>query len=230
MHVKNTYHRLTRKCSLQIICIVGAALLAALSSCNNNKGNKATNDSLLADHSVLSDSMQIIHDIDSADYTALFKYKANIWLSKVLNNSQTKWDNFHLSEFWKVDSLKEISDTLEKGFLTEYAMFLTWSPDSMYLLDRGSYGVTMAKDKNGKLYVESGDVDGEVRLYNTKKHSSARLLFYGPSTNILDARWTDSSQVALLGTFDTSGNHHPDTTLWLIDIKDNFFRKYTYHN
>jgi hypothetical protein len=222
MHVKNTYR-------LLVICTVAVTSLAALSSCNNNKGNKATNDSLLADHSVLSDSMQIIHDIDSADYTDLFKYKANTWLSKVLNNSQTKWDNFHLVDYWKDDSLKRSSFKPAKNFYTDYAMYLKWSPDSNYIFDMGSYGVTVVKDKQGNTSIESGDIDNEVTLLDPVHQTKTRLLFFGPGTTPVNARWLDSSQVALVGLFDTSSNHQPDTLMWLIDVKEKFFRKYSYH-
>ncbi len=223
MHITITYHRL--KYSLAIICIV---LLAGLSSCNNNKGNKAVNDSLRADLPVLSDSMQAVHDIDSADYASLFKSKTNVWLSGMFDNKQTKWDNFHLVDYWKDENLKSTPFTLTKKFYADYAMFLKWSPDSSYIFDM-SYGMMVNKDKSGNTSFESGSVDNEVALLNLANKTKTRLIFFGPGTTPVNARWVDSSQVALIGLFDTSGNNPPDTLMWLIDVKENFFRKYSYH-
>ncbi|HWB24212.1 MAG TPA: hypothetical protein VG738_01980 [Chitinophagaceae bacterium] len=211
--------------------IAFATGIICLAACNNNKAKeeKAVPDSLVSKELSGDDSLQLVHDIDSADYASLFKNKTNVWASTVLADKGIKWTNFALSDFWRDDSIKEMSGyALDKKFLNDYAIFLTWSPDSAYILDRGAYGVTMARDKKGQLYVQDGDVDTEVRLYNPNKNSYAKLFFCGPGTSVWDAHWPDAEQVALLGTVDTSSNHHPDTLLWLINVKDNFFRKYKY--
>jgi hypothetical protein len=33
-----------------------------------------------------------------------------------------------------------------------------------------------------------------------------------------------------MGTVDEKGNNMPDTLIWLVDVKQNFFRKYRYLN
>jgi hypothetical protein len=198
-------------------------------SCNNGKEQKANADSLAANGLQEDDSLQMTHDIDSADYASIFKNKTNIWAGAVLDNNNLKWADFRLDDFWKDDSIKEVpGKVLDKRFLDDYAIFLTWSPDSTYILDRGSYGVMMARDKKGQLYREGGDADTKVQLYNVNTKTSAKLFFCGPGTSIWDAHWPDGEQVALLGAVDTSNNHHPDTLLWLINVKDRFFRKYKY--
>jgi hypothetical protein len=213
--------------------ILPAVAIICLASCNSNKvkEKKAAAGSVIAVSKNLSpaDSLQLVHDIDSADYLALFKNKTNIWISKMLDDPGAKWANFHLVDFWKKTDHPPRPGTLTKNFVTDYAMFLKWSPDSTYMLDIGSYGVTMARDKNGQLYVESGDVDSEIDLYNINEKTSERMLFFGPSTIAIGAHWADSVKVALLGLFNKNDNHHPDTILWIINAKEKFFSKYVYH-
>jgi len=225
------------KNNAQIKCVFnGLAMLiiiaTVLTACKNNKQpvKKVAKDSVINIPKNLSvtDSLQLVQDIDSADYAYLFKNKTNIWIIKALNNPKIKWTDFRQADFYQVDSIKQIKDEPAKKLLEDYGMFLRWSPDSTYLLDFGSYGVTMARHKNGQLYIESGDIDSELRLFNIRKKTSARLMFHGSFTNTWDAHWADSAQVVLLGTFDTSANNHPDTTLWMINVKNNFFRRYVY--
>ncbi len=213
--------------------IVLAVLICFATSCNNHKPpvRKVSLDSVLINNRNLSiaDSLQLARDIDSADLISVFKNKTNIWLTRTLDNKQMKWDNFHLDDFWRDDSLKESAFTPAKNFYTDYAMYLKWSPDSAYIFDMGSYGVTVSKDKAGNTSIESGDIDNEVSLVDTKANTKTKLLFFGPSISPVNAHWADSSKVALIGLSDTSLNHnHIDTILWLINVKEKFFSKYIY--
>lgn len=174
------------------------------------------------------DSLQLVHDIDSADYAYLFKNQVNIWVSKALGDSNLRWTDFTLADFREDDDIKHTGGELPKRLRDNYSMFLRWSPDSSYVLDFGSYGAVLDRDKNGQEYINDGEIDNEIRLYNTKMKTTSRLVFEGPGAHTWDARWADGEQVAILGTFDTSGGHHIDTTLWLVNVKNNFFRKYNY--
>jgi hypothetical protein len=206
--------------------------LAAAASCKNGNTNAAipkttVNYNLPQLGNSKADSLQMAHDIDSADYKALFKNKTNLWLYKLLLNKQNKWENFHLIDFYN-DKHIAIPDTPPHKFLEDYRIFLRWSPDSSYMLDIGSYGVQMARDKAGKLYIESGDVDTQVRLHYNKSKTSTKLLFFGPSSWALDAKWIDSSRFAMVSVFDTTSHRHPDTLLWIFDVRDSLFSKYKY--
>jgi len=203
-----------------------------IAACKNNKASvkKAAKDSVIAvpKNLTISDSLQLVHDIDSADYDYLFANHTNTWIKKLLNDTALKWTDFSLVDFNQRNNLQEVNQVPGKELLRDYSIFLRLSPDSTYLLDFGSYGVTMTRDKSGRLFIQDGDVDSEIRLYNNITKTSRRLMFHGPSSNTWDAHWAGNQQVALLGTFDTSNNHHPDTLLWLINVKDNFFRQYKY--
>jgi len=212
-------------CGLLVVLVFGAV------SCKNKpvKTNEKKDTVGPGVQQPVADSLAMAHDIDSADYVALFKNKTNAWLYKMLMNKQNKWANFELLDYWRRDSLKEYAYKPTKGFFTEYAMFLEWSPDSSYILDHGSYGVEMKKDKDGNYFVESGDVDQEIALIDNKAKTTARLLFFGSGTSAWGAHWIDSAQVALLGQYNPESGKHPDTLLWIINVKDKFFRKYRYH-
>jgi len=216
-----------------VIAVITITFTAGvLSSCNNHKDKPATpvRDSVItiSKNLTLSDSLQLVHDIDSADYAYLFKNQVNIWVSKALNNPSLKWTDFTLDDFREDDDIKQTSGELPKKLQDDYSMFLRWNADSSYVLDFGSYGAVIDKDKNGQEYIHGGDIDNEIRLYNRKMKTSSRLIFDGPGSHTWDARWADSEQVAILGTFDTTSGRHADTTLWLVNVNTNFFRKYNY--
>ena len=215
-----------------IIAVVTAFAAGLLFSCNNHKDKQAkpVRDSVItiSKNLTVSDSLQLVHDIDSADYAYLFKNQVNIWISKALNNPSLKWTDFTLADFREDDDIKETSGELTKKLLDDYNMFLRWNPDSTYVLDFGSYGAVIDKDKNGQKYIHDGEIDNEIRLYNKPKKTTSRLVFDGPGAHTWDARWADGEQVAILGTFDTTNGRHADTTLWLVNVKTNFFRKYNY--
>jgi hypothetical protein len=201
-------------------------LVCCLTACKNKKPLPFNDSETPAQH--VSDSLKLAQAIDSADYNILFKNKTNIWLYKMLMNKQNKWANFKLVDFWHKDSLTRYDYQRDTDFYEAYAMFLKWSPDSTYILDHGSYGVEMGKDKKGKYYVKSNDFEKEIDLINNKTKTTGRLLFFGPSTSALSAHWLDSTQVALLGVDNSENSKHSDTLLWIYNIKDKLFRKYKY--
>jgi hypothetical protein len=62
-------------------------------------------------------------------------------------------------------------------------------------------------------------------IYPRQKQKE-RLLFFGPGITVVDGRWLDPSQVAVLALYDQNGDHHTDTLLWIINARERFFRKY----
>ncbi len=230
--------------------IAGISILfsvCCLASCNNRNNTskelktdapvtafdpekEITNDSMITHHPAVTreDSLLAEHEIDSTNYLLVFKNKTNIWLDTSLGRPHSTWSDFHILEYSDKIIHAPSPGTPEKQFLTDYDMFLKWSPDSSYIFDIGSYGVTMAKDESGKLYVESEDVDSEIDLYNNKAKTKQRILFFGPSTCAWDAHWMDTSHVAMLGLCNPNADVHPDTILWIINIKNSFISKYKF--
>lgn len=187
-------------------------------TCNNNKNKNAD-----------TDSVETARSISAEDSALLFDRQAHLFISNTLQTTAWKWNQFSLEEFWAEDSVDKKTFTPEADFYKKYADVLKWSPDSTYILDIGSYGSVVLKDTNGNNHIMPGDPDTEVALLYPKEHKKWRLLFGGPSTHVLDAVWADSSDVAMLGALDTKETGHPDTLLWIIDVKENFFRKYKWH-
>jgi len=189
------------------------------SSCNNNQEEEQT---------TTEDSVVIAGDIAQEDSILFFENKADEWLDLSFhnNNNTDTWKKFKLKEFWYEDSLPAQTFKPEQGFYKDYAPLLKWSPDSSYVLDIGTYGKVLVKDKNGSISIRDGEVDSKASLIFTKAGTISELVFLGAGGSIIDGHWIDTTQFSLLGSFDEKGDQHPDTLLWVIDVKDRFFRKY----
>lgn len=196
------------------------AIAAIVSSCNcNNNGKKE-------EETIELDSAQTAQSIISEDSTIIFDNSTRQWLGQSLQQNSLNWNRFRLLTFWAEDTLEKTDAGTPPDFYTKYAPVLKWSPDSNYVLDIGSYGAVVLKDTTGKHFVAAGEPDSEVAILFPKENKKTRVLFGGPSLRIINASWADTSQVAMLGSLDTSHTGHPDTLLWLIDVKERFFRKY----
>jgi len=190
-----------------------------ITSCSGNEKKEPK------ENTVVDDSVQTARSIASEDSMMIFNNNTG-WISESIKKNNIDWRRFHLEEFWSDDSLQKKSFQPDKEFYKDYAPVLRWSPDSSYVLDIGSYGSVKIKDTSGNTRIEGGEPDTEVSLLYPKEKNKARLLFFGPGTTIVDGRWLDSSQVAMLGLYDENGDNHPDTLMWIINAKENFFRKY----
>jgi hypothetical protein len=200
---------------------IGVIIFAlSIASCSGNEKEEQK------ENTVSDDSVQTIKSIASEDSMMIFNNSAENWISKSIQKNNLDWNRFSLDEFWSDDSLQKKTFEPDKEFYKDYAQVLRWSPDSNYILDFGSYGSVQVKDKAGNTHIENGEPDTEVSILYPKEKHKTRLLFFGPSTTIVDGRWLDSSQVAVLGLYDKNGDHQSDTLLWIINAKENFFRKY----
>jgi len=199
-----------------VFCIVA---LMCIASCNNKK-DKEANEELPA-----MDSTQTAASIETEDSTMIFNNPGDL-NNQTVNNVRSNWNRLKLKEFWYEDSLQQKPYEANAEFYNDYDSLLKWSKDSSYILDIGTYSMMSIKDKNGKKHLESGEADSEIALLDPKNKMRTRLLFFGPGTTIEGAQWIDSNQVAILGTFDENADNKADTTLWIINAKDKFFKKY----
>lgn len=193
-------------------------LCLLVTSCSNSQKEE---------ESVQEDSVIMVEDIAEEDSALIFENNADEWLDlSLLNNDAGSWRKFKLQEFWYEDSMQEQPFQPAPGFYKDYAPLLKWSPDSSYVLDIGTYGKVLVKDKKGNITIQDGEVDTKASLVFAKKGTVAELIFLGAGGNIIDGHWIDSTQFSVLGTFDIKGDQTPDTILWVIDAKEKFFRKY----
>jgi hypothetical protein len=189
-----------------------------------------TRDSIIMHHPAITkeDSMRIAHEIDSTDYLLVFENKTNTWLDTTLGRQHSTWADFHLIEY-SSDNGHQVHPTApDNQFLTDYAPLLIWSPDSTYFLDIGSDSHELVKGANGKMHLEFVDLENTIDLINYKLRTSEKIFFFGFSTSAWDAHWMDTSHVALLGRYNPNSDGHPDTILWVINIKNNFISKYKF--
>lgn len=208
----NTFRKYLQSLLFLLLCLLAT-------SCNNNQKEE--------EESVQEDSVIMVEDIAEEDSVLIFENNADEWLDlSLLNNNAGSWRKFKLQEFWYEDSMQEQLFQPAPGFYKDYARLLKWSPDSSYVLDIGTYGKVLVKDKRGNITIQDGEVDSKASLVFIKKGTVAELIFLGAGGNIIDGRWIDSTQFSVLGTFDIKGDQTPDTILWVIDAKEKFFRKY----
>ncbi|BAV09669.1 hypothetical protein SAMN05421788_1011100 [Filimonas lacunae] len=192
--------------------------------CNNNKQQAQE------EKAIELDSSQTALSIIQEDSAMVFDDTNTPWVKENFIQKGFDWKGFKLISFWAEDSVEKKPVTTAPDFYTHYASVLKWSPDSSFVLDFGSYGGVVTSDSNGKSIVAKGEPDTEVSILYPKESKKSRILFSGPALHIINATWADSSQVAMLGTLDTSVNgNKPDTLLWMIDVREHFFRKYKWH-
>ncbi|WP_207491904.1 hypothetical protein [Aridibaculum aurantiacum] len=190
------------------------ALIALAVSCKNKPATEPKADTATAATNIYQE-----------DSTLIVSAGINDWMQQTLKAADLP-AKMKLEEFWKDDSLMVSPFTPSNEFYSDYAPVLRWSADSNYIIDIGSYGTVVTKNAQGKTQLEAGSPDSELALIEPKKQERTRLMFVGPSSEIINAKWIDSRQALVIGTFDKTGNDNHDTLLWMIDVKDKFFRLY----
>lgn len=202
-----------------------ALLVAMVAGCTCNNTDKAQDDKAIE-----LDSTQTAKSIIQEDSATVFDNMNGPWLNENFTRKGFNWSGFKLVSFWAEDSTEKKPTTFAPDFFKKYASVLKWSPDSAYVLDVGSYGGVVLQDTAGKPVVARGEPDTEVSILYPKESKKSRVLFAGPALHVINATWADSSQVAMLATLDTSSvGSKPDTILWMIDVKERFYRKYKWH-
>ena len=184
-----------------------AALIIFIAACKNGKDKVET-----------VDSLQMVREITGKDSTLIFNKHHLPWIN-----------NNHIithEESWKEDSMPFQPFGGNQEFYNNYKSVLRWSPDSTKVLDIGSYGLVVVRDKDGNVTLEAGEPDTEIALIDRRKNARARLMFVGPSSEVLSASWINKSDAMIAGTFDATGNGKKDTLIWMIRVDDMFFRLY----
>jgi len=190
------------------------AVLVITSSCTNSKEETA-----------VSDSLQQVKQIIAEDSLLIFDNTAGPIGPNAISGLPAT-GKLLLKDYWIADSLPFKAFKPGKKFYADYSSVLKWSADSNYVIDGGSYGGVVITGADGKKRVEAGEADTEIALILPKQQQRTRLIFAGPGTELIQFGWADSTTAALWMAFDEKGNGNIDTTLWLIDVNDRYFRKY----
>jgi hypothetical protein len=172
------------------------------------------------------DSVHMAEQLTKEDTTLINTQGVREWINKTLQTKSAQTRHIELEEHWQGEPAYTSAFEPTKQFYADYATMLRWSPDSSRIVDIGSYGTVLVKDENGNTTIEAGEPDTELALLNPATKTRKRLMFVGPSSQILDAKWLNNNEVSVIGTFDTTGNGNNDTLLWMINIKTDLFRLY----
>ena len=200
----------------KILTIIFAGLF--IFSCKNQKEDEPVEEIL--------DSTQLAALVVSEDSAVIYSNQMVLWLDETLKTKTKSGTTISLEEYWKQDSFPRKPFVADSKFYSDYNSVLRWSPDSSYVMDFGSYGSVVTKGPDGKVKLEGGEPDTELALIQPGTNQRTRLMFVGPSSRIINAIWTDTAQAMVVGTFDKTGNNKLDTLIWMINVKDNYFRLY----
>jgi hypothetical protein len=196
-----------------LFILMGACFLINCKQRNNNAGDKRAAHSVRADSDARTEDSILIHTKAVTD-----------WINNNFRPSVNK--QFTLESFSSLDSLPTEPFAADSHFFKNYRSVLRWSPDSVYILDMGSYGSVLLKDTNGDYKVEPGEPDTEVGLLDLRNKVRKRLLMAGPASTIADGKWINNNVLLVTGTFDKTGSGDRDTLMWLINVKEKFFNLY----
>ena len=140
------------------------------------------------------------------------------------------WTRFRMTNTWSIDTLNYRPFRPAKDFYKVYGPYLKYSPDSSMFIDIDSYNIDIEKDKNGHSTATDMGPDFEVSLVNTRSHSKARLLFFGPGSTIADAYWLNDDELILIGVHDQGDSTGKTAAAWKYNLSEKTFYLYELHD
>lgn len=197
-------------------------LLAGFFACSSDQKEDAGKEPITN----AADSAETITSIAKEDSALLFGNHPGNNFDLHQSIPGFNWNKLELQDFWVEDSIPQETFHYSEKFAKEYAPVLRWSADSNYILDLGSLGAAILKDETGKRIASDGDIDNRVSLISVLKQQKKELLFFGSDTELITGGWLNPEQLGVLASRMHQGNTMRDTILWLVDVKEDFFRKY----
>lgn len=217
----NPFNKINQYCLLLISTLVMAGC-----TCNNNKQGTSGADSL---EILKADSLAMEGRTSSHQFT--FDSQTTGWLSATMGGRKvdtTDFKNGHAPGH-AADSLATNTDAAiglfgdsvnfnpDNKYYEQYASVLRFSADSSYILDFGSYGSIPVKNKAGRTSLEGGEPDTKIMVGIPGQHKEWQVMFAGPGTVILDAKWKNDHQFMLLYS-QQADKDRIDTTLLMGDM------------
>jgi len=218
--------------------LIFSVVMLAGCTCNSNKQDQHMADSLAA---AKADSLRTEGRTGSHQF--VFDSQTTDWLSAAMGGKKVDTtaitgghapghnaDSTDTNADAAVSVLKDsMNFQPEASFYKDYAPVLRWSPDSSYLLDFGSYGNIPVKGKEGRTALEGGEPDTKIMVAIPSQHTQWLVMFAGPGTAIVDAKWKNQHQFMLLYTFEQDSGHK-DTTLIMGDMRTRGLHWYQLNN
>ena len=116
---------------------------------------------------------------------------------------------------------------LDTTAIRPYKPYLIYNTDSSMAIDLVSYNY-FPHERGSRLVFEEGGPDYEVAGIDFKSGQRRRLLFFGTSGRIMDARWLDDHTIALAGSLSEKGELFFQPAVWIFDVRSGVKKVYTY--
>jgi hypothetical protein len=136
-----------------------------------------------------------------------------------INFYKLRITDFKIEKFELIQTLTKkdliqgnIIGDFDTNFNKNHAQFLINSPDSSEYIDLDYYLISISKDEYGQLSCNGYDVDQEINWVNRKTQTIKRIGYNGTISRTEDAKWINSSNIVLFGTFEKT------ITLEFIDL------------
>ena len=198
------------------------------------------NDKQAKDNKVQADATQVDslqRELPFAHHEFIFDTSTVSWLSgamggKDLDSNSFKDEQATLSTDSTLGdadaAIGHFGDTSQitesQDYYAQFQPFIRKSPDSLHLIDFGSYNHIVVKDKEGQTKLEGGEPDSKVEVLDLKAGLKWQILYGGPGLHIMDAKWKDKKHFMVL--FSNEQNSGVDTVLLTGDIDSKTLRWY----
>ena len=196
--------------------ISAVSFLFLLLACNSGADHSA-HDSTTATQ---PDTATTLIPIDSSsEFLDTFTSNLKPWLEQSLKKPDARLKDFKYADNWVEDSLIIRKQNLDRDFLKSYESVLVYSIDHQKVIDMGTYGTVINKNKNDQSHLQSGEPDTEIAVIDLRSKQRRRIFFSGPGTNIEKGFWMNDSTVLLAGKANEQNAEIP--MIWLVTLSKN---------
>jgi hypothetical protein len=116
---------------------------------------------------------------------------------------------------------------LDTAAIRPYKPYLLYNTDSSMAIDLVSYNY-FPHERGTRLVFEEAGPDYEAAVIDFRSGQRKRLLFFGTTGRIMDARWLDEHTIAMAGSVLEKGALLFQPAVWIFDVKSGVKKLYTY--
>ena len=220
-----------------LIGLITSSLLISGCTCNRHKG--ADKQASLATDSTLHDSTLVAEPFEHQQF--VLDSVTSLWLSETMGGRQLNADDFKSREDSAVSNSAQAGEEAStdhfgassqisepRSYYAQFAPFTKSSPDSLYLIDFGSYNHIVTRDKAGHTKLEGAEPDSKVELLDFQAGIKWQILYGGPGLHIMDAKWKDNTHFMVL--FSNEQNLGADTILLTGELNSKTIKWYKLGN
>lgn len=178
---------------------------ATLIACSNDTENNEAKE----DSDVVTEP-----GIETTGNTALVPFTE---LISFLEKSDSSFSTANFQEFSAAAAIDTLAAApVEKEHLAQYAAYFIYNEDSSLAIDPYSYNhVIVKKDEGTKL--TNGSPDTEVAIVDFREGKRQRILYFGPSYMLIDAKWREDKTV-LFAISELIESDKISPEIWEVDL------------